>query len=291
MELDKGIYGNKFVGRSSNLQKSYVLTPFEHWQNAKFTVFVYESSTAVQPIWLSVDPQYQSIIIDTNEFTSVAFYNLSLSAQLFTFARDNFNRITTSSYKISIRFENNNWVLLTNSYPVYLVYNQIRQMQIQFSDDEDDNVIIKLAENSQLSSFVKYSNSTSATILVQSNSVETSSTIMNISYTDSYHQDSQYWQHFEVHLNLFVSEPPVFVNSLHAVVVSRCQDLVYILPDYLDPDSFNITVRLDGYVPDWISINDFTISINSKSGQNVTDGLTQIDLILVNCCSIIISPR
>ena len=141
-----------------------MLTPFEHCQNAKFTVFVYESSTDVQPIWLSVDPQYQSIIIATNEITSVLIYNLSLSARLLTFAQDNFNRITTPSYNISIRFENNNWVLLTNSYPVYLVYNQITQIQVQFSDDEDDNVIIKLAENSQLSSFIKYSSSTSATI-------------------------------------------------------------------------------------------------------------------------------
>ena len=259
-----------------------MLTPFEHCQNAKFTVFVYESSTDVQPIWLSVDPQYQSIIIATNEITSVLIYNLSLSARLFTFAQDNFNRITTPSYNISIRFENNNWVLLTNSYPVYLVYNQITQMQVQFSDDEDDNVIIKLAESSQLSSFVKYSNSTSATILVQSNSAETSSTTMNISYTDSYHKDNQYWQHFEVHLNLFASEPPVFVHNFNAFVVSRCQDAVYILPNYSDPDSFNITVRLDSGTPDWIAINNFTISINSKSGQNVTDGLTQIDLILAD---------
>ena len=105
---------------------------------------------------------------------------------------------------------------------------------------------------------------------------------MNISYTDSYHQDSQYWQHFEVHLNLFVSEPPVFVNNFNAFVVSRCQDAVYILPNYSDPDSFNITVRLDSGTPDWIAINKFTISINSKSGQNVTDGLTQIDLILAD---------
>ena len=228
------------------------------------------------------DPQYQNILVATSNITSVSFFNLTLLARLFTFAQDNLDQITTQNYNISISFVNNNWVQLPIIYPGYLVYNQITQILVQFSDDEDDNVIIKLAENPQLSYFVKYLNSTSATILVQSNSAETSSTTMNISYTDSYHQDSQYWQHVEVHLNLFASEPPVFVNSLNAVAVSRCQDAVYILPNYSDPDSFNITVRLDSGAPDWIAINKFMISINSKSGQNVTDGLTQIDLILAD---------
>ena len=272
----------KYVGKSSNFQKSFILTPFEHSQNAKFIVSVIDSSTSVQPSWLSVDPENQDIIITTDSITSISSFNLSLSARLFTFSQDNFNRITTQSSYISISFTNNNWVMLSSSYPSYLVYNQIEQIQVRFSDDEDDNVIIKLAENPQLSSFVKYSSSTSATIFVQSNSAETSSTTMNIDYTDSYHQDSQYWQHAEIQFSLFASEPPVFVRSLDDVVVSRCQDSVYLLPDYSDPDSFNITAKLDGYVPDWITINNFTISINSKSGQNFTDGLTQIGLILVD---------
>ena len=87
---------------------------------------------------------------------------------------------------------------------------------------------------------------------------------------------------FSSKLNIFASEPPVFVRSLDAIVVSRCQDVNYVLPDFSDSDSFNITAKFDGNVPNWVVINNFTISINSKSGQNVTDGLTQVGLILVD---------
>ena len=258
------------------------MIPFEHCQNAKFIVSAIDSYTFVQPNWISIDQQHHSIIIATNNITSVSSFNLIFSAQLFTYVYYRYDDVTTPNYKVSINFENNNWALLSYSYPSHLVYNHIAQIQIYFTDDENDKVTIKLIENPLLSWFINYSSSTSAVILIQSNSAETSSTSISISYTDSYHRENQYWQQTEIQLILFASQPPVFVSSLDAIVVSKWQDAVYNLPNYSDPDSFNITTRLNSDVPDWIALKNFTIFIKSKSKTNVTEGLTQINLMLVD---------
>ena len=193
------------------------------------------------------------------------------------------SKISTSNFFTTFNFINNNWNLLSSNYSNYLVLNKIKEINFEFEDDEEDNTIVRVYSKSEISSFVKYSNSSTATILIQLNSVDTNSTIISFSYTDSYHQKDEYWQFVSFQFLLFASEPPVFDTYLNSISVNKWQNYLYLLPTFSDPDSNNITAKLGEGTPNWISMNkNFTISLNSKSGNSVKEGLTQVDIVLID---------
>ena len=201
---------------------------------------------------------------------------------MITFSNNQGSRYTTQNFTSIFVMENTNCELFSTQYKNYLVLNKISNFSFEFEDIEGDNVKIKAETSSYFSSFVQYLSSDSIYILVMPQQTTNYQIEFNFMYSDSFHQTNADWMLFSSKLNIFASEPPVFVRSLDAIVVSRCQDLNYVLPDYSDSDSSNITAKFDGNVPNWIAINNFTIAIKSKSGKNVTDGLIQIDLILID---------
>ena len=77
------------------------------------------------------------------------------------------------------------------------------------------------------------------------------------SYTDAYHTDSTYWQEFSVDVNIFLSEPPVFLQPVQNMTVNICSQklVVQILPSIFDPDSSLFKVSFLEQTPSWIYIS------------------------------------
>ena len=77
------------------------------------------------------------------------------------------------------------------------------------------------------------------------------------SYTDAYHTNSTYWQEFSVNVNIFLSEPPVFLQPVQNMTVNICSQklVVQILPSIFDLDSSLFKVSFLEQTPRWIYIS------------------------------------
>ena len=179
--------------------------------------------------------------------------------------------------------ENNNWNLISHSIPNYLILNQISNFTINFEDDEDDIVKIQIQNNQYFSSFVKYISSETVILMIQPEGSLGDQFNVTIYFTDSFHLNEEDWQNFTTQMTLFASIPPTFDKGLNSISVNKWQNYLYLLPTFSDPDSNNITAKLGEGTPNWISMNkNFTISLNSKSGNDVKEGLTQVDIVLID---------
>ena len=258
-----------------------ILTPFEHWLNTKFVISAIEKSNNQQPNWISIDQQYQTITIARSSIKYVQSVILIISARLFAIST-NEEDIKTSSTSI-INFINNNLILVSAEYSYYIVFSKIILFHFVFKDDEDDNVRIKLVESTNYGAFVKYTNSSAATVMIQANTVLDDPVTFNFMYTDSYHQNSSDFKTFSTYLYLFATNPPYFKQDLISVLGDKCYDIQFMLPEITDPNGENVTVKLAPNTPDWISIRDNSVVyISSASRDNVAEGLTEIEIILQN---------
>ena len=179
--------------------------------------------------------------------------------------------------------ENNNCNLATSVLPHYLILNKTTELNIQFEDNENDNVKVQISKSQYFSSFIKYTTSDSLNIMIQPEGVCGDKFNFTIYYTDSFHLNDEDWQNFTTQMTLFASIPPTFDKYLDSITVNKWQNYLYLLPTFSDPDSYNISVKLGEGTPNWISMNkNFTISLNSKSSNDVKEGLTQVDIVLID---------
>ena len=235
----------------------------------------------MEPYWISIDQQDQSIQISTEFINTIFTSYLIFSAKLFTIS-GNDSKIT-SNYTTEINFKNSNWKFVSGNYSSYLVINKISKLVFLFQDEEDDNVIVKVETNQSYNAFVEYPDSTSATIIMQVNEIKESFLNFSFSYTDYYHQETEYWMEYNISLSLFTSEPPYFNESLSSIRVNKWADAQYILPDVIDLNNETVTIKLGEDTPDWIQIQDnFIISILSKSSENIDEGSIEVTVILEN---------
>ena len=224
------------------------MKPFNHWQNAKYTIAVVDFITNIQPNWISIDQQNEAITINTSNIFSVQDYNLLFSAKLITFSNGQSNKYTTQNFAFNINMENNNWELVSSSIPNYLSLNQISNFTIQFQDEEDDNVRINIQSSTYFVSFVKYLSSNNANILIMPEGSSGDQFDFSFIYTDSYHLNSNDWQLFTKQMILFASQPPVFDSSLNSVNVNQWQDYLYVFPKYSDPDSLYPKIPIENSI-------------------------------------------
>ena len=85
-------------------------------------------------------------------------------------------------------------------------------------------------------------------------------------YYDSYHQDPKYWSSVEFQVNVFLSEPPVFLNGFDNLTVNMWSVYLYDLPDASDPNNDTFTISVIGNNYFWTEIT-----------QNGTHGLLKLD--------------
>ena len=179
--------------------------------------------------------------------------------------------------------ENNNCNLITSDFPHYLILNQTTVLNTQFEDNENDNVMAKISSSQYFSSFIKYITSDSLNIMIQPEGLSGDQFNFTIYFTDSFHLNDEDWQNFTTQMTLFASIPPTFDKNLNSISVNKWQNYLYLLPTFSDPDSINITAKFEEGTPNWVSMNkNLTISLNSKSGNDVKEGLTQVDIILID---------
>ena len=156
-------------------------------------------------------------------------------------------------------------------------------MTYTFGDTENDSVTIRFNSNSEFSTFVEYKDSKTATIKVQSNIGDSSQIEFAFLYTDSYHKDTQDWNHFRTFLYLFSSEPPYFNDILKSVNGNKWNDFQFVLPQAIDPNNDSINVKLGNSTPEWVKLKDnSTLIVLSKTDTDTTEGITQVEIILQN---------
>ena len=260
------------ISVGGNASESRVYIPFEHWQNSKFLIraCAYDlkvDKAWVAPNWVIVNQTTASIQIDPKRISSVGVKLLWLQAQLITGAIQSSiaNDFIVTNF-VSFNFTNNNWELISSPSDKFVVINKIKIFDIIFSDEENDNIIIKTVDSAGLGVYIKTINTTCSQVYLNCDNESIKSATLVFSYTDIYHTDATYWQNFSVTVNVFVSEPPEFAQLVQNITINKClqMQVKQILPSIVDPDSSLFEISFAEQVPSWIYISNLT-----ESGLNI----------------------
>ena len=245
---------------------NYTFTAYIHWRDSKFLFRVWidvpsENIAWVAPIWISYETTSGNFTIDTSKILSVGTYNLTFQSQLIGYSLNStYLNTTVSTYESIIILSNENWYSEKDEYNWYIISQQIKNFLILFNDLENDSIIIKLVESNDLNVYIQKQNKSSYELIIMgdANSISTANVLLN--YTDRYHQDSQFWKQISINVNLFKSEPPVFVGSLEPIIVdfwSQNQS-IYKLPGISDIDSTIFNVYFADTSIQWMNIKNVT---------------------------------
>ena len=232
-----------FINIGANKPLKFEYLPFTSSQNAKFLIRIKDENGNAPPNWLQINENSMTISIIASTITLVGTTTLKFEAQLITVSipDNNYMNYKTQVYSSIFHFENSNWKLQNITSKPYLVVNKLSYFYFIFSDNEADNVIVKMDLNEQVDSFVTFDKTTNTSqVLLQSNVVSESVINLLFFYTDSYHQDLSFWNNFTISVNLFASEPPVFNSALENVHTNRWHNLLVQLPSISDPDTSNL---------------------------------------------------
>ena len=83
---------------------------------------------------------------------------------------------------------------------------------------------------------------------------------------------------------MFVSEPPIFDNSLTNISISRWSPYTYLLPHITEPDGQKFAVQLSGSTPSWIELinNNSTLKINPLKQQTNQIETVPVEIVLTD---------
>ena len=128
---------------------------------------------------------------------SVGSFNIILYARLITFYVNSTDtsKFTTDNYLVEFNFVNTNCQYVSSNATYYLVVGEITIFMFNFTDEEEDNIIINSYQNDLINFCVQSTNNPNQyKITIQGNEVTNNSTYLTIMYTDSYHQNSNFIQ-------------------------------------------------------------------------------------------------
>ena len=118
---------------------------------------------------------------------------------------------------------------------------------------------------------------------MQTEIVSQTPVILEFSYTDFYHQDNQYLTLFNVTVNLFASEPPIFDSNLTNITISRWSNYDYLLPHITEPDGQGFTVQLSNSTPRWIElIENSKIRVSPVKQQITHNEIVAAEIVLTD---------
>ena len=105
----------------------------------------------------------------------------------------------------------------------YLVANKLQNYTVEFTDPEGDKISFRYIYNNLVNIFIQQTPNISSqyNVIMQTETASQTPAILEFSFTDFYHQDTQYLTSFNVTVNLFASEPPIFDGSLTNISISR----------------------------------------------------------------------
>ena len=168
-----------------------------------------------------------------------------------------YSMFSSDQYLLSFEFTNENAHVSQFSSDAYVIINQLKNFTINFVDVEEDNILLKIVSSGSLNAYVQryQSNNTFLLIVLADQGVNTETSI-TLNYTDSYHQDLQYWNNLTMNVFIYTSNPPQYVAQLQNVSISACSCANFSLPTATDQDGDSFSVSLDNSAPDWIKLID-----------------------------------
>ena len=193
-----------------------------------------------------------------------------------------YSNLSSNLQIVNFEFTNSMPTVVSYSQNAYVIVNQLKNFTINFSDIEQDNVLVSIVNPGTLNAYVQKNQSNSTYLLiVQTDQGINTQTSVVLKYTDSYHQDAQFLQNITMPINIFASNPPECTDPLQNVSVSAWAWLNVTLPTAADPDGDTFTTNLSESTPDWIKLpNSTTLSVWPGS-SNLSKSLTVLPLSFV----------
>ena len=264
---------------------SYI--PFVQWQNAPFIIYAIEVSNNLIPSFIEINNDNQTVTINLQKITSVQKANIIFWAQLisFYFDQNDLTRLKTLNYSWSIEFVNINWAIKSINIGSYLVVNKLQNYTVEFTDPEGDRILFRYIYNNLMNIFIQQTPNISSqyNVIIQAENASQTPAILEFSYTDFYHQDIQYLTLFNITVNLFASEPPIFDSNLTNISISRWSNYDYLLPHITEPDGQNFTVQLSNLTPNWVKLfNNSMIRISPIKQQTSQSETVSVEIMLTD---------
>ena len=193
-----------------------------------------------------------------------------------------YSNLSSNLQIVNFEFTNSMPAVVSYSQNAYVIVDQLKNFTINFSDIEQDNVLVSIVNPGTLNAYIQKNQSNSTYLLiVQADQGINTQTRVELKYTDSYHQDAQFWQNITIPIYIFASNPPEYTDPLQNVSVSAWAWLNVTLPTAADPDGDMFTTNLSESTPDWIKLlNSTTLSVWPGS-SNLSKSLTVQPLSIV----------
>ena len=138
-------------------------TPYIHWQNSRFIINAYESTSNSTPNWINFDQQNQLFTVDLSLVKSVLYSSdVIINASIITWTANktvfnnnpyNFtisydpSNTTTKDSAVNFIFINDNWEFVKSNITYFLVLGNMSTFMLEFDDKEKDQVILKIIES------------------------------------------------------------------------------------------------------------------------------------------------
>ena len=178
---------------------------------------------------------------------------------------NNTDAISTNIFDVYFQFTNTN-IEITNYDPnSYVVFNQLKLLNFTLSDQENDEVFIKIVDPGLLNIYIQRlpSNAEFQLAVMALNTTNSNQTVV-LQYTDAYHQDASSWRNLTISIVVYPTEPPRFASQLNDVVASACDSFSITLPEVVDDDSESFMIELEPSTPSWITLTgNSTLTIDS----------------------------
>ena len=103
------------------------------------------------------------------------------------------------------------------------MFNKLKLFNFTFSDQENDELMIKIIDSGLLNLYIQRLQSKSMfQLAVMAFDTSNSNQTIVLQYTDAYHNDTNSWKNLTISIVVYPSEPPRFISQLNDVVVSIC---------------------------------------------------------------------
>ena len=164
------------------------------------------------------------------------------------------NAISTSVYDAYFQFTNTNIEIISYNPNSYVVFNQLKLLNFTLSDQENDELFIKIVDSGLLNIYIqRLPSNTEFQLAVMALDTTNSNQTVVLQYTDAYHQDPSSWKNLTISIVVYPTEPPRFASQLNDVMVSACDNFSIKLPEVVD-DSESFWIELDPSTPSWITL-------------------------------------
>ena len=175
------------------------------------------------------------------------------------------NPISTNIHDVYFQFMNTNIEIASIDLNRYVVFNKMKLLNFTFSDEENDELLIKIIDPGLLNIYIqRLPSKTVIQLAVIAFDTSNSNQTVVLQYTDAYHKDLSSWKNLTISIVVYPTEPPRFVSQLNDVMVSVCDSFNITLPEVVDDDSETFWIELDPSTPSWITlIGNSTLKINT----------------------------